>query len=156
MSWSHCFQNVLRQKMQHVYWQFVAYVNNVFTLSVSPNISLSLSSTVVLTFVNCYSVKLATLVQDYFTYAKLFALCIIIGFGIYLLAQGTEFNLIFMILIHQKFPLPFQEMFNISILMRRNMKLRRSHFHFILGCLHTMDGEYLEKPYKILIPMWNI
>lgn len=43
---------------------------------------------VVLTFVNCWDVKWATNVQDIFTYAKLFALFLIIGFGGYLLCQG--------------------------------------------------------------------
>ena len=43
----------------------------------------------VLTFVNCYSVKWATSVQDIFTYAKLLALFVIIAFGVYLLAQGN-------------------------------------------------------------------
>lgn len=44
--------------------------------------------TVVLTFINCWDVKWATNVQDIFTYAKLFALFLIIGFGIYLLGAG--------------------------------------------------------------------
>ncbi|XP_055314879.1 large neutral amino acids transporter small subunit 1 isoform X2 [Sitodiplosis mosellana] len=43
----------------------------------------------VLTFVNCWDVKWATNVQDIFTYAKLFALFLIIGFGGYLLCQGN-------------------------------------------------------------------
>ncbi|XP_055385096.1 Y+L amino acid transporter 2 isoform X2 [Condylostylus longicornis] len=42
----------------------------------------------VLTFVNCWDVKWATRVQDVFTYAKLLALFIIIGTGLYELARG--------------------------------------------------------------------
>ena len=49
-------------------------------------------SVVLLTFVNCYSVKMATRVQDIFTYAKLLALFIIIAFGMYLLGAGMGFN----------------------------------------------------------------
>lgn len=45
---------------------------------------------VVLTFVNCWDVKWATAVQDIFTYAKLFALFLIIGFGAYLLSIGKN------------------------------------------------------------------
>ena len=41
-----------------------------------------------LCFVNCYSVRWATMVQDYFTYAKVFALIIIMGTGLYMLAIG--------------------------------------------------------------------
>lgn len=50
-------------------------------------------SIVVLTFVNCWDVKWATNVQDIFTYAKLFALFLIIGFGIYLLSVGKYYIL---------------------------------------------------------------
>ncbi|XP_058792788.1 Y+L amino acid transporter 2 isoform X2 [Phymastichus coffea] len=42
----------------------------------------------ILAFVNCWDVKWATRVQDVFTYAKLLALFIIIGTGIYQLAMG--------------------------------------------------------------------
>ncbi|CAH0395859.1 unnamed protein product [Bemisia tabaci] len=45
---------------------------------------------VVLTFINCYSVKWATRVQDYFTYAKLLALFVIILAGVYQLFQGKN------------------------------------------------------------------
>jgi solute carrier family 7 L-type amino acid transporter-like protein len=41
-----------------------------------------------LCFVNCYSVRWATTVQDYFTYAKVFALIIIVGTGFYNLFNG--------------------------------------------------------------------
>ncbi|XP_039277528.1 Y+L amino acid transporter 2 isoform X2 [Nilaparvata lugens] len=42
----------------------------------------------ILTFVNCWDVKWATRVQDTFTYAKLLALCIIIGAGVMKLIEG--------------------------------------------------------------------
>lgn len=42
----------------------------------------------ILTFVNCWSVKWSTFVQDIFTYGKLLALAIIIGGGFYQLTQG--------------------------------------------------------------------
>jgi amino acid transporter len=42
-----------------------------------------------LAFINCWSVKAATKVQDYFTLAKLLALFVIIGTGIYQLCLGN-------------------------------------------------------------------
>ena len=47
----------------------------------------------VLSFVNCWSVTLATRVQNVFTVAKLAALAIIIGGGVYYLALGETQNL---------------------------------------------------------------
>lgn len=41
-----------------------------------------------LTFVNCWDVKWSTWVQDTFTYAKLVALFIIMGTGVYQLCTG--------------------------------------------------------------------
>ena len=42
----------------------------------------------ILTFINCYSVKWATFVQDTFTLTKVFALVIIIVAGLFHLASG--------------------------------------------------------------------
>lgn len=56
-------------------------------------ISFQIFVAVLLTFINCYEVKWATMVQDYFTYAKLFALFIIIGTGLYQLYLGKSLSL---------------------------------------------------------------
>ena len=47
---------------------------------------------VLLTAVNCLSVKWATRVQDTFTVAKVFALLMIIATGAYLLCTGEELH----------------------------------------------------------------
>ncbi|KAK2709802.1 hypothetical protein QYM36_013467, partial [Artemia franciscana] len=48
-----------------------------------------------LAFINCWDVKWSTFVQDYFTYAKLLALAIIILTGVYQLATGHTYYFTF-------------------------------------------------------------
>lgn len=47
-------------------------------------------SSVIITLINCLSVKLASRVQNFFTAAKLLIIVIIVVSGIVLLAQGTS------------------------------------------------------------------
>ncbi|CAG0917655.1 unnamed protein product [Notodromas monacha] len=49
--------------------------------------------TVLVAFINCYNVKLATRVQNFFTAAKLAAIAIIVIGGIYKISQGNHGNL---------------------------------------------------------------
>ncbi|XP_068174477.1 b(0,+)-type amino acid transporter 1-like isoform X2 [Antennarius striatus] len=53
---------------------------------------LAATAMVVITGVNCYSVKLASYVQNFFTAAKLFIIAVIVGGGIVMLAQGKTEN----------------------------------------------------------------
>lgn len=59
--------------------------------------------------VNCYSVNLATNVQNIFTAAKLVAIAIIVGGGAYKLILGNEFtfnNLFLPLFYHKKINYP--------------------------------------------------
>uniref|UniRef100_A0A3Q0T003 b(0,+)-type amino acid transporter 1 n=1 Tax=Amphilophus citrinellus TaxID=61819 RepID=A0A3Q0T003_AMPCI len=53
---------------------------------------LSAAAIIIITFINCFSVKLASYVQNFFTAAKLVIILIIVGAGIVLLAQGKTKN----------------------------------------------------------------
>ena len=48
---------------------------------------------VLLTFINCYNVKWATRVQDWFTFAKIVALLIIVACGFMQIVNGNYQNL---------------------------------------------------------------
>ena len=71
---------------------FAGYIQkNFFIDCEAPPVStvfLAITCIFLLTFVNCWSVKVSTRVQDAFTFAKLLALFIIIGTGIYQLFTG--------------------------------------------------------------------
>ncbi|KAI6240829.1 Large neutral amino acids transporter small subunit 1 [Aphelenchoides fujianensis] len=54
-------------------------------------IGLAILLLLALTFINCISVRLSTLIQDTFTMAKLVALVMIIGTGLFLLAFGDDY-----------------------------------------------------------------
>lgn len=53
----------------------------------------SLLSTGLITFINCFSVKLATKVQNIFTAAKLIAIAVIIVGGLYMICMGITSHL---------------------------------------------------------------
>ena len=59
----------------------------------------------VVTFVNCFSVRLATIVQNAFFFGKLFAIAIIIGVGCYTLGKGeyTIFNCMMKWLLYKRY-----------------------------------------------------
>ncbi|GAB6026414.1 hypothetical protein CHUAL_012615 [Chamberlinius hualienensis] len=75
---------------------FAIYILRPFYLTCSaPDESVRLLACVVicfLTFINCWEVKWATRIQDYFTYAKLIALLVIIITGIVRIFQGHVEN----------------------------------------------------------------
>lgn len=88
MFWSHSFLNVNHPMMLPVCSLCAVYVSRNFSSSKLTSDDRNKFPVVILTFINCYSVKWATSVQDIFTYAKLLALFIIIAVGAYLLAMG--------------------------------------------------------------------
>lgn len=95
MYWSHSSPTAIHPKTQPDCWPSVVYVSCSLLQLLQMSLIFKLivehfSFAVVLTFINCWDVKWATAVQDIFTYAKLFALFLIIGFGAYLLYEGKN------------------------------------------------------------------
>lgn len=86
----------------------------------------------VLTFVNCWDVKWATNVQDIFTYAKLFALFLIIGFGAYLLSMGKYITYVSS---KSKLPASLFHKWTIRICLLLNKVKKWRDAHFMLKCV---------------------
>lgn len=99
-----------------------------------------IAHTVVLTFVNCYSVKWATSVQDIFTYAKLLALFIIIAVGAYLLAQGQCRKIRFDMRRFNILLVRYQEIRNTSRSTTPKPKSHRSRSPSTRDCSPTTGG----------------
>lgn len=66
----------------------VRYFGNAYLFSMSLSGNLSLSHSVLLTAVNCYSVKATTKVQNIFTASKLLALSVVIILGLIQIGKG--------------------------------------------------------------------
>ncbi|XP_068174478.1 b(0,+)-type amino acid transporter 1-like [Antennarius striatus] len=75
---------------------FAKYASTPFYPGCTPPVvvtkCLAAAAIVVITGVNCFSVKLASYVQNFFTAAKLFIIAVIVGGGIVMLAQGKTEN----------------------------------------------------------------
>ncbi|XP_004539601.2 b(0,+)-type amino acid transporter 1 isoform X1 [Maylandia zebra] len=75
---------------------FAEYASTPFYPGCSPPLivtkCLAAAAILIITFINCLSVKLASYVQNFFTAAKLIIILVIVGAGIVLLAQGKTEN----------------------------------------------------------------